>query len=130
MKSGWLALLILLILPLALSAEEPLTPEQLAERLETDRAILIDVREEPEFAGGVIEGALLLPMSDLRGARELWAEVLKGAKGKELVLYCRSGNRSGQVAGMLSKEGFQTTNLGGFADLKRRGFPTRQPVQR
>jgi len=129
MKLGSLIVLLTLSLTACLQAGETLTPEQVSERLESDRALLIDVREEPEFAGGVLEGALLLPMSDLRGGREVWGAVLKEAKGKELILYCRSGNRSGQVAKMLSEEGFETTNLGGFATLKASGFATRQPAQ-
>ncbi|MDW7674301.1 MAG: rhodanese-like domain-containing protein [Bacillota bacterium] len=65
---------------------------------------LLDVREEVEYAEGHIEGSVLIPLGQL-GDRisELDPE-------KPVLLICRSGNRSGQAADLLVKEGFKDVN--------------------
>ncbi|MDB4474541.1 rhodanese-like domain-containing protein [Opitutaceae bacterium] len=104
-----------------------LTPAEAAARVKAGTAILIDVREPNEWTPGVAAPAYLLPLSDLRSDRKKWAHVLKDAKGKELLLYCRSGGRSGQAAAILAKEGFKTLNVGGFNDWTTAKLPTRKP---
>lgn len=110
-----------------LLADETLKPEDAARRVAAGTAILIDVREPDEWRGGVVAGALLLPLSDLRGDRAKWSPILKANRNKELILYCRSGNRSGIAARLLSSEGFRTANAGGFASWKNAGQPVADP---
>ncbi len=99
-----------------------------AERLQAGDAVLIDVREPNEWAAtGVAEPAILLAMSDLRGARKQWRPFLEQNRDKTLLLICRSGNRSGQVASLLAKEGFKTVNVGAFSAWKAAGLPVRKP---
>jgi phage shock protein E len=74
-----------------------------------------------------VEGALLLPLSDLRDKRGLWKNPLADARGRELVLYCRSGNRSGIAAGILEKEGWTVWNAGGFSAWMRDGQKVVKP---
>lgn len=90
-------------------------------------AVLIDVREPGEWAGGVAEGALLLPLSDLRGARERWTAELGKNRDKELIVYCASGMRSGMAAGILRKEGYRAANAGGFSAWCSAGLPVKRP---
>ena len=71
--------------------------------------------------------AYLLPLSDLRGERTKWAHVLAQSKETPIYLYCRSGNRSGQAAGILAKEGYNVANVGGFRDWQAAELPTRTP---
>ncbi|MBT5901011.1 MAG: rhodanese-like domain-containing protein [Opitutaceae bacterium] len=104
-----------------------IAPAEAATRVKAGTAILIDVREPKEWTPGVAAPAYLLPLSDLRGARKKWAHVLEDAKGKELLLYCRSGNRSGQAAAILAKQGFKTANVGGFNEWQAAKLPTRKP---
>mgnify|MGYP002642142333 CR=1 FL=1 len=104
-----------------------ITPTEAAARVKAGTAILIDVREPNEWTPGVAAPAYLLPLSDLRGDRKKWTHVLADAKGKELLLYCRSGNRSGQAAALLAKEGFKTLNAGGFSEWQTAKLPTRKP---
>lgn len=94
-------------------------PVEALQKVATGGAVLIDVREPSEWSGGVVSGALLLPLSDLKGSRTLWAKELKAAKGKELVLYCRSGNRSGIAGGILEKEGWRVWNAGGYSNMAK-----------
>ncbi len=97
-----------------------------AKRLEGGKAVLIDVREPGEWtASGVAAPAVLLSLSDLQGARKDWKPFLEENQGKELILYCRSGNRSGIAARLLAKEGWSTLNAGGFKDWAAAGLPVR-----
>jgi rhodanese-related sulfurtransferase len=104
-----------------------ITPGEAMEKVGSGAAVLIDVREPGEWSGGVVEGALLLPLSDLRAKRGLWENPLADARGRELVLYCRSGNRSGIAAGILEKEGWTVWNAGGFSAWMRDGQKVVKP---
>ncbi len=64
-------------------------------------ARLLDVRSPGEFASGHLDGALNIPIDQL-GAR--LAEV--GPKETPVVVYCRSGARSGSAARVLKAAGF------------------------
>lgn len=118
--------LIFLIVP-RLIAGETIEPKDAAARLASGQAVLIDVREPAEWSNsGVAEPAVLLPLSDLRGDRAQWKSFLEKNRDKELILYCRSGNRSGMAARILNGEGFHATNVGGFRQWVAAGLPVRQ----
>lgn len=104
-----------------------LTPEEAARRVAAGTGVLIDVREPDEWREGVVKGALLLPLSDLQGDRKQWKPVLSAYADKELLLYCRSGNRAGIAARLLAGEKFKTANAGGFAAWKAANQPVRIP---
>jgi rhodanese-related sulfurtransferase len=105
-----------------------LTSLEAADRLKAGDAVLIDVREPDEWAEtGVAEPAVLLALSDLRAAREQWTPFLVKNRDKTLLLYCRSGGRSGQAAAVLAKEGFKVANAGGFKAWESAGLPVRKP---
>jgi rhodanese-related sulfurtransferase len=103
------------------------SPADAAAKVAAGTAILIDVREPDEWADGVAEPAQLCSFSDLRGPRAQWKAVLEANKDKELILYCASGARSGIVAGMLRKEGYNAVNAGGYGSWRAAGLPVRQP---
>lgn len=109
------------------SRGKTITPTEAAKRLEGGQAVLIDVREPAEWAAtGVAAPAVLLSLSDLQGARSDWKLFLEENKGKELILYCRSGNRSAIAARLLAKEGWSTMNAGAFKDWAAASLPVRQ----
>lgn len=70
---------------------------------------LIDVREENEFAVAKIDGAVLIPLSQLS---EKLSEI---SPDKETVVMCRSGARSARVIQFLEASGFPSklSNLRG-----------------
>lgn len=66
---------------------------------------LIDVREPFEHDDFNI-GGLLLPLGEIRVGETALIDHLKN---EEVILYCRSGNRSGQAALLLESQGFAHT---------------------
>jgi rhodanese-related sulfurtransferase len=110
-----------------LLAGDVISPEEAAKRVAAGTAILIDVREPSEWRDGVVTGALLLPLSDLRGERAKWKPILEANRDKWLILYCRSGNRSGMAARTLAAENFKAANAGGFSAWKEAGQAVKTP---
>jgi rhodanese-related sulfurtransferase len=105
-----------------------LTSLEAADRLKAGDAVLIDVREADEWTEtGVADPAVLLALTDLRGERTQWTAFLEKNRDKTLLLYCRSGGRSGQAAVVLAKEGFKVANAGGFKAWETAGLPVRKP---
>ena len=106
---------------------QPLNAD-LARRLLAGGAVLADVREPEEIeATGKLEGALNVPLTKIKQSLaegSLPAE-LQAAKGRPVILYCRSGRRSGEAREILLSHGFrQVYNLGGFEDAVKAGLPT------
>lgn len=78
--------------------------------------IVLDVRTPQEHAEGHLEGAQLLDLSGGQFAAAL-PELDPQA---EYVVYCRSGNRSGQAIALMEEAGFTNlTNLGSLEDAAR-----------
>lgn len=105
-----------------------ITPAEAAGRVAAGQAVLVDVREPNEWAEtGVAAPAVLLPMSDFNADQKLWKPFLENNADKELILYCRSGARSGRVAEQLAKQGRNVANAGGFQAWQAAGLPVRKP---
>lgn len=64
--------------------------------------VLLDCREPMEHDLGTIDGAMLLPMSELVDRRE----ELSDQAEQQIVVYCHHGMRSLQVAQWLRQQGF------------------------
>lgn len=82
-----------------------------ARRLVGAGARLVDVRSPGEFATGHLDGAVNIPLDQIeRRATEI------GPKDQPVVLYCRSGARSGMAAGTLKKLGWsKVSDLGAMS---------------
>ena len=77
-----------------------MTNAELKEQMGRDEVVVLDVREPAEYAFGHIEGAVSIPLGELENrAQELDAE-------KEIIVICRTGNRSDFAAKQLSEKGF------------------------
>ncbi len=105
-------------------------PADAAQAVRDKKAVLVDVREPAEWSGSVARDAALLPLSDLTGSRQQWKPFLSQVGDREIILYCRSGARSGQAASLLAREGFRTANAGGFGDWQAAGLPVRQSSEK
>jgi rhodanese-related sulfurtransferase len=88
-----------------------IAPEEVKKRLDAGEALnLIDVREPYENAEFNI-GGILLPLGKIQSMQ---IENIEDLRNKEVIFYCRSGNRSGIAAMALEKMGFTNTkNLAG-----------------
>ena len=103
------------------------TPKDAAKLVAEGKAVLVDVREAPEWkASGVAAPATLLPKSDLDGDQKQWKPFLEKNRDKQILVYCASGGRSKTVAAALAEKGLRTANVGGFRDWARAGLPVRQ----
>ena len=75
-------------------------------------AILLDVRENDEYAGGHIKGSVNLPLSRFMEAESMFED-----KSVPIYTYCHSGGRSKRMAAGLAKLGFKkVVNIGGIMD--------------
>lgn len=72
-----------------------------------DQAFLVDVRTPDEFADGSVPTAVNIPLDQV--ARQL--DKFKGKKN--IVVFCRSGNRSNQAKSILEQNGFTNVINGG-----------------
>jgi rhodanese-related sulfurtransferase len=90
--------------------------------MQSQGALLIDVREPSEYAQAHAPGSTLIPLGQL----EHRLAELSTHKGKPIALICRSGNRSGQAQEILVKAGFtQVVNVkGGMNAWTQAGLPT------
>ena len=83
-------------------------------------AFILDVRQPDEWQQVHIPGALLIPLADLPNRL---GEV---PKDKEVVVVCRSGNRSKTGRDILRQAGYErvTSLAGGVTDWQAKGLPT------
>ena len=87
--------------------------EELKARLDAGEKLnIIDVREPHENAEFNI-GGLLLPLGRVQ---TLQLEDIEDMKDEEIIVYCRSGNRSGQAKSILEQHGFTNVINGGAWD--------------
>jgi rhodanese-related sulfurtransferase len=90
--------------------------------------VLVDTREDNEWAAGHMAGAVHLS----RGIIERDIETQCPDKAATLVLYCGGGYRSVLVAESLQKMGYAgTISLdGGWRALKDSGLPVEKPLEK
>ncbi|GLS82631.1 rhodanese-like domain-containing protein [Paraferrimonas haliotis] len=78
-------------------------------------AIILDVRTPEEFAQSHLQGAVNVPYEQVAQ----WAQQQNLSKDTDIVLYCRSGNRSGKATTALTELGYNNAyNGGGLTQLQ------------
>ena len=84
-------------------------------------AILVDVRTPQEFAEGHLPGAVNVELDRLPDL----APGLLPDKNAHLLVYCRSGNRSGFAVSILDQMGYsRLVNMtGGIVQWSQKGYP-------
>ncbi|MCX8080901.1 MAG: rhodanese-like domain-containing protein [Bacteroidia bacterium] len=76
-------------------------------------AVLLDVRTPEEFKTGSVKGAKNIPLQIIQ------SKMASLDKNATLVVFCRSGNRSGMAKSILEANGFKNViNAGGLSDIK------------
>ncbi len=82
----------------------------------TSKTVLIDVRTKSEFDSGHLENAINIQYNEI----EKKIITLTKNKDKSIVVYCRSGRRSGIAKKMLGKIGYKNViNGGSYTELKK-----------
>ena len=104
---------------------DDLTVPQAPGWLDQTRALVVDVREPLEYAGGHLPGALSIPQA------ELALHLGELPRDRDLLVVCEGGTRSARAARFLKQTGFlHVTNLvGGTGAWRQAGLPTeREPA--
>lgn len=90
-------------------------------KIKTDSVQLLDVRTPQEYAEGHIEGALNINVQSDDFQQMAEKEL---SKDSTILVYCRSGRRSMDAAGILTRLGYRVINLkGGIIEWKEDGLP-------
>jgi len=72
-----------------------------------DGAFLVDVRTPGEFAEGHVNGSVNIPLDQVQN------QLAKFKEKENIVVFCRSGNRSSQAKSILEQNGFTNVTNGG-----------------
>lgn len=92
------------------SGAKDVTPAEAVLLINRENALVLDVREEGEFAAGHVPEAKNIPLAKLAER----AGELKKFQQKPIVVNCQAGMRSANACGQLQKAGFaQVYNLKG-----------------
>jgi rhodanese-related sulfurtransferase len=112
---------ILLFGPMLRGNPNAVSPQQAVLLVNREDAIVIDVRDQTEFAAGHVPNARHIPLKEIE-ARS--AELKKFAK-RPFILVCQTGSRSASALNVLRKAGYERVfNLsGGVAAWKEAGQP-------
>ncbi|PID87157.1 MAG: sulfurtransferase [Chloroflexi bacterium] len=89
-----------------------------AEIMDRDDVVLIDVREQNEYDEAHIPGVTLIPLGTVP------QNIDKIPTDKTVIITCRSGNRSGQATDFLRKNGYDNVHnmAGGINAWKSAGL--------
>lgn len=114
------ALVLLLGLAACGPQAEPAARRQAQAQAPSARVLYVDVRTPEEFASGHVAGAVNIPHDQMEAR---WREIA-AHQGDSVVVYCRTGRRSGLAIDVLREKGFaRLENGGGFDQLAARGLP-------
>ncbi len=87
-----------------------------ARRLQSGQVLMLDVREDDEWAAGCAPDATHMALSELRPAQV--------PTDRPVITMCRAGNRSGKAALELAAVGVDVTNIaGGMKAWEAAGLP-------
>src|SRR5690606_10889218 len=102
-----------------------ITIDELDRQMKAGKApLVIDVRTEEEYLAGHIPGARLIPHTQVAD----YLEGLSALKNEPIVVYCKSGKRSGEAAEVLEKAGFSKVRIleGSYPGWEAAGKPVKK----
>ena len=82
---------------------QKISQDKAKEMMDTQEVLVLDVREQSEYDGGHIPGAVLLPVGTID---EDTAAAVIPEKDTTVLVYCRSGSRSKRAAKALADLGY------------------------
>ncbi len=114
-----------------MATKNPLEPfsrisvQEAREKLDSGKAVRVDVREQDEYDEVHASGVKLIPVNTVLGRMD---EIREFAKGREVLFICRSGQRSALAAEYATAAGLSEVELanveGGTLAWAEAGFPT------
>lgn len=85
--------------------------EYVPQALETEGAVIVDVRTEAEFANGHVKGAVNVPVASIENIAKAVPD-----KNTPVFVHCASGARSAKAARKLTSMGYTNiTDMGGLS---------------
>jgi rhodanese-related sulfurtransferase len=100
----WFVLLFMLVNSFIKAAWDK-TPQQVVQMMNSGDSLILDVRENKEFESGHIADSVHIPMSEVKNR----LSELDKFKDSQVIVSCRSGQRSARTCSLLKKNGF--TNI-------------------
>lgn len=100
-----------------------ITPVEVAALVETGRTLIIDVREKAAYEAGHLPGAISVPIGELDGRLEEFAD----QRAEDIVVYCNDGSTRGpRATDTMNRAGYGgARNLdGGVEGWRKAGFET------
>ncbi|MGO2101579.1 MAG: rhodanese-like domain-containing protein [Psychroflexus halocasei] len=82
---------------------EILSPQEFCDKMKSDDVQIIDVRTPKEYKNGHIKNSTLINFFD----DDFKEQLSKLPEDKEILVYCRSGNRSGKTYKILENLGYK-----------------------
>jgi rhodanese-related sulfurtransferase len=118
---GLVVCLILLLQHESRKGGPSVTPQQLINQVNQDKAVVVDLRDPAEFRGGHIVDALNIPHAKLADS----ITELERYKDKPLILVCKIGQHSGAAGKTLAAKGFEKVSRlgGGIAEWQNTQLP-------
>lgn len=114
MQKGKIFLIFLLLGAVSYSCGEKKKKKEEIAKLIQEGALIIDVRTPQEYSQGHYPNAINIPHTVI--GEHL--ESLKEYKDKPIIVYCRTGRRSGIAKKILEEAGFKKVyNAGGLKDM-------------
>ncbi|WP_339308320.1 rhodanese-like domain-containing protein [Paenibacillus sp. FSL R5-0519] len=93
---------------MAFQIPKVITPQEVSSQLKQgEQLYLLDVREDAEWEEGHVQGAKHIPLG------QLMERVEELPVSQEIIVICRSGNRSGLACELLHEKGLQIVNMTG-----------------
>ena len=102
-----------------LASIEKITARNLEQQLDSDRIQVLDVRRQPEWQAGHVEGAVFHPLDDFKAAMP------QVDRNKQVAVICKSGYRSMIACSLLLRAGFEKVAVvdGGFDAWQKANLP-------
>lgn len=121
--SAFLVLLYLFVLTERTKGGKPMTSTEVVTALNSDSAVLVDVRSTNDYQAGHIHGAINIPHTKIAGRKS----ELEKHSNKTIVLVDQMGQHAGTAGKILSKEGFNVRRLsGGMSEWQHQNMPVVQ----
>ncbi|NNE37809.1 MAG: rhodanese-like domain-containing protein [Gammaproteobacteria bacterium] len=122
--SLWFAILMMLLWNLfsdVLMGIAQLEPMDVTRRINSDNAVIFDLRTESDFNNGHIIHSVNIPEKEITERKKEFEKY----KDKPLILYCQTGSVATRVVRQLKTEGFEDISClkGGILSWQRASLP-------